>query len=200
MNWQNDLDRRSESFQFELYVGSLFWMAGVAREFREPDLVVTLLGEQVGVAAKYVFSDKKARKASIKAVEQIRRSKRRGIVACGLSHFVPAVVAGKPGHDAGEPLDFSEVVPLVAEIDKAAEGEHGVIGRLAIIQTAAVDENHGGTFVRRRHDARPYLDASRDNAIQERSIWRAEFRRLQDRWTASAGKLWEAQSKRIPLV
>jgi hypothetical protein len=37
--------------------------------------------------------------------------------------FVTSVVAGERREDAGEPLDFSSVVPQIVEIDREAEGQ-----------------------------------------------------------------------------
>jgi hypothetical protein len=187
--WKDDRDRRSECFQFELFVGSIFWMAGVKPEFREPDLVVELLGERVGVAVKYLFSNKRARKMGIRAVEQIRRCKMRGMLACGLSAFVPVVVKGKRDEDAGEPLDFSEVVPSVQEIDRAVEGEQGIIGRIAAIHTAAFQGGSGGGYMRYRVDTRPYLDSSQPRPLDERRRWQAELRNLQNKWSQAGAKM-----------
>ena len=171
LEWRDDTDRRSESFQFELFVASAFWMAGLKLEFAEPDILVKMGGESIGIASKYLFSAKKARKMSRGAVAQIRRSGRRGIIACGLNLFVPSVVEGKRREDAGEPLDFSRVVPPVIEIDKAAEGERGVVGRIAFINTAAIQRDPAAGYMRVRMDVRPYLDPSRWFPIQERERW-----------------------------
>lgn len=104
--------------QFELLLASRFCLGGVPVWPGEPDLIINVLGEPIGVAAKRLTSltHEALRKRIAQAVEQIERSGRRGLVALNLEarleHISPDAsipeVLEKSAVTFGSVLDIAE--------------------------------------------------------------------------------------------
>jgi hypothetical protein len=76
--------------QFELYVWGLFNAGNVPCRFGEPDLVCGIGQEEIGIAAKRIWSTEQAKKRLSSAAEQIERSGRRGLVAVNAQEYLSA--------------------------------------------------------------------------------------------------------------
>lgn len=85
-----DSNPLARNTQFELFVGGLLKKAGYDPVFREPDILFTLDGTQVGVAAKRLTSGKKFFKRLREGGNQLKRAGLWGLVAMNLDALADA--------------------------------------------------------------------------------------------------------------
>jgi len=114
----DEVNPLARNTQFELYAGAMLTMGGAVVAIGEPDLVMLFLGEEVGIAAKRVRSEKQIRKRFKGGLEQIERSGRRGFVALNLDRLAKktkraagAEAKGRAFDEAIDPVNI--IAPLM---------------------------------------------------------------------------------------
>lgn len=127
--------------QFELYIASLFAMAGIPVRIGEPDLLIFLGEEEVGIAAKRVKTTKQIHKRVKHAIEQIRRSARRGIIAVNADLLLKDTGLADSVAERGRAFD--ERLRMVHRLDDRLVGEEEVAGRVVIGRTSIWRFNEG---------------------------------------------------------
>jgi hypothetical protein len=78
---------RARDTQFELYTAARLALGGLRTELAEPDIVIELEGERVGVAAKRPRSTAGIKSAIQKAGRQVRKATARGYLAIDASMY-----------------------------------------------------------------------------------------------------------------
>ncbi len=104
-----ELLNRNQSFAkdylFEIEMFVVLKGKGLSPKFEEPDISISLGGSRVSVACKKIYSEKRLQHSLSKAVAQIQKSKRHGLVAINLDDLHPEQTV-LCGLDSDGILDF----------------------------------------------------------------------------------------------
>lgn len=84
---RNQSSAKDYLFELELYL--VLKGKGLSPKFEEPDISISLAGERVSVACKKIYSEKRLQDSLSRAVAQIQKSKRHGLVAINLDDLHP---------------------------------------------------------------------------------------------------------------
>ena len=139
-----DTNQLARSTQFELYIAALCKRGGLPVKFAEPDLVVTVRGVRLGVAAKRVGGSGHVRRLFVDATSQLRKAKLSGVVALSLDRlfrpnderlFSPSADALKPE----APRIIEETLrPHVPALDRAAASSPALAIYASVVVPVAV--------------------------------------------------------------
>ena len=121
----------ARNIQFELYLHGLFHAGGVDIVLQEPpDLVIHYGNEQVGIAAKRVWSPNQAHKRLSDAARQIADSGLRGIIAINVERYLDGIGTSADLDEKGREFN-AHVARLRGQLPYLEKKEH-VIGLLAV--------------------------------------------------------------------
>jgi len=89
--WPYDRFKKNQAKDtaFEVYTLARFEKAGLEPEFEEPDVVFKHRGNEFSIACKFIHSEKKLKKNIRKAVKQIERSNKLGIISLCIDEISP---------------------------------------------------------------------------------------------------------------
>lgn len=127
---EDENSSRPRNTQFELFVGAWLASGGIWVRHGEPDLLVRIIGEQLGVAAKRIRSRKQLVRRARQASDQIKKSGARGIIALNVDPLLDELPSGTGPSALGPQFDAA-VPELEQAISEAACQDH-VFGLLAL--------------------------------------------------------------------
>ena len=103
-HYSPDLDKNklSRNWQFQIYLTSIFKLAGLCPFVEEPDLSFIFNDQKYNIAVKRIYSSKKVKDNLNGAVEQIEKHEQYGFIAVSIDHLVlenndqPYIVGNDP--------------------------------------------------------------------------------------------------------
>jgi hypothetical protein len=129
----------ARDIQFELVLGAWIAKSGGRVHLAEPDLRMFLVDDYIGIAAKRVSSGRKIEKRMRAAINQIKSSRRCGVIALNLDRVVRGIgVQSRPCRETHGILDD---VPGLYPVKKRLLDEPLVMGRLCVARGFTWVEN-----------------------------------------------------------
>lgn len=129
---KDERDEDARSIQFELYVAAVLALGGAIINLGEPDLLLSLGDECVGVAVKRLRKHKKLMPRIKGAQDQIKKSGRRGFIAVNLDIFYRNLFPQAIGID-GCLSDFEQKITTILKLEDKLEYNPDVIGLLIFV-------------------------------------------------------------------
>lgn len=133
----DEVNPHARNTQFELYAGAMLTMGGAVVALAEPDLVMLFLGEEAGIAAKRVRSEKQIRKRFKEGLMQIERSGRSGFVALNLDRLARKTKRADGAEAKGRAFD--EAIDPVNVITPLIENQPNLLGVMVFGSTTEWD-------------------------------------------------------------
>ena len=123
--------------QFELLLWAILGAAGVSPTIAEPDLRFRFRGEEVGIAAKRIWSPANAEKRLANGLRQVRASGIRGFVATNVGSYLhPAAAVGT---DRSRSEAFGQDVRSLDEYFRSQSSQASLLGYIQLGYATSTD-------------------------------------------------------------
>jgi hypothetical protein len=164
----------ARDFQFELLLAAIFRASGLPVTLREPDIVVALDHQEIGVAAKRPRSREKLGKNLRQAEKQISRAGGKGLIALDLSclinfslGYIPAPTFALANEQVVSSIDRFVRVNR-ARMEREAQPKHS-FGLIAYFGAPVLDQSVPRLATVRRCVIAAFGDVSRE---EQEVLWR----------------------------